>query len=91
MRLSFALLAVAAATLTACWKEEWIGIVYPDRADLTQHIEIGTYPSLEECRGAAQDKLVLSGWANSGDYECGLNCERKAGYGDLLICKETSR
>ena len=68
-----------------------MGFVYPNKADLTQHIEIGVFSSLEECREAAQDKLVLSGWASSGDYECGLNCEQKAEYGDLFVCKETSR
>jgi hypothetical protein len=91
MKLKLLILVGAAAALTACWQQEWMGFVYPNKANLTQHIEIGVFSSLEECRGAAQDKLVLSGWANSGDYECGLNCERKVEYGDLLVCKETSR
>jgi hypothetical protein len=91
MKLNILILVGAAAALYACWKQEWMGFVYPNKADLTQHIEIGVFSSLEECRGAAQGKLVLSGWASSGDYECGLSCEQKAEYGDLLVCKETSR
>jgi len=91
MNLNLLILVGVIATLTACWKQEWMGFVYANKADLTRHIEIGSFSSLEECRGAAQDKLFSSGWARSGDYECGLNCERKAGYGGLFVCKETSR
>jgi len=91
MKLNLLILVGTAVVLTACWHQEWMGFVYPNKADLTQHIEIGVFSSFEECQGAAQDKLVLSGWAKSGDYECGLNCERKAKYGNLFVCKETRR
>lgn len=91
MRLKIIVGMAAVATLTGCLEEEWMGFVYPNRADLTEHIEIGVYSSLEQCRAAAQDKLVLSGRVNTGDYECGLSCERKAEFGGLYVCKETAR
>ena len=28
------------------WFDEWTGFVYPDRNNLTQHIEIGTFKKL---------------------------------------------
>ncbi len=83
------LLAVAVA---GCWhEEEWTGFVYPNGADLTKHIEIGTFSNFAECQVAAQDKLELSGWASRGDYECGLNCKMKAEYGGLFVCEETAK
>jgi len=91
MALRLVVSLVTVATLAGCFQEEWRGFVYPNRADLTKHVEIGTFPSLEQCRSAAHDRLALSGWAEQGDYECGLNCERREGFGDMLVCKKTAR
>jgi len=70
------------------WFDEWTGFVYPDRNNLTQHIEIGTFKKLEECRNVAILTMQNNGWATKGDFECGLNCNSST---MPMICKETSR
>jgi hypothetical protein len=75
--------------LVACGRDTWMGTVYPDRSDLTRHEQIGWYESLPACRGAAQRRLHQLRAAESGDYECGLNCEPLQDSGDLWVCKET--
>jgi len=71
--------------------DKWEGFVYPDKHDLTIHKNIGVYESLESCRSAAIYKLRIVSELKQGDYECGLNCERRDGYGGIKICEETSR
>lgn len=67
----------------------WTGWVYPSSANLMHDINIGTYSSLEECRGAALDEISDHPEWESPDYECGLNCE-PSGYG-INVCKKTLR
>lgn len=69
--------------------DEWNGVAYPNGSDLLNHHELGVYPSLEQCRESALSYLEEIGSADSGDYECGRNCEAK-GYG-VMICEETRR
>ena len=40
-----------------CFQERWEGYVYPDKQDLTQHIFVGEYSTLESCRAGALAKL----------------------------------
>ena len=47
----------------------WIGIVYPDKTNLSQSIQIGKFASLERCR-AASIATIRKAYPN-GDYECG--------------------
>jgi hypothetical protein len=77
-------------SLAACREEQWDGFVYPSRADLTQHIVIGQFSSLESCRNEAYATLERNGWAPSGDYECGLNC-KPWGSSGMMVCEETQR
>ncbi len=77
--------------LSGCWEEEWRGFVYPSRNDLTNHREIGTFSSLEDCRAAALSTIEAKGWGGRADYECGLNCEAKLGAGGPLVCEKTAR
>lgn len=88
MKLRTPIAIALAITVAGCLHEEWTGLVYPNRADLSQHIEIGTFPSFAECQNAVIGKLRVSGWATSGDYQCGLNCKRDTSLGGLLVCKE---
>lgn len=82
--------AVILLALLGCGgADEWNGVAYPDGSDLLNHHELGAYPSLEQCREAALSYLEEIGSADSGDYECGRNCEAK-GYG-VMICEETRR
>ena len=55
------------------WFNNWTGFVYPDRNSPSQHIEIGTFKTLEKCRNVAVLTLKNNGWANKGDFECGLD------------------
>ena len=85
--LTFVLLAGA---LDACSPDEWTGFVYPNRSDLTKHIEIGAFDSFEGCKTSAINTMRQNNWQASGDYECGRNC-RPSEYGGWQVCKETKR
>ena len=75
--------------LQGCFDEEWDGYVYPNKNDLTQHKYIGDFDNLEDCRAAALGWLNRNSSQSSGDYECGLNCE-KSEY-DVDVCEKTLR
>lgn len=76
-----------ALAFSACGtRDTWEGFVYPDRGDLTRHISLGAFQTLDECRAAALNAL-----SERGDYECGKNCDFKEGMGELRVCEETLR
>jgi hypothetical protein len=77
---------ICGLSLAACRAEVWTGTIYRDRTDLARSSTIGTFDSLESCRQACQSALAEWGAAESGDYECGLNCKPKNG---ILICSRT--
>jgi hypothetical protein len=79
------LMVIVLGILSGCSKEEWTGFVYPNKNDLTEHRNIGTFSSLEQCRDSALSRMSSSNWFN-GDYECGLNCENSS-YGGMLCDK----
>lgn len=81
------LVCLLVVALAGCG-ETWEGFVYPDKIDLTQHLNIGTYKSLEECRASALAELREVSSVEAGDYECGLNCEADGGQ---KVCVETLR
>ena len=87
---TFAVVAVISCMLlVGCsGKEEWRGFLYPNRDDLTTHVEIGTFGSLEQCRDAVRANKAYS---ENADYECGLNCRDELGPGGPLVCKKTER
>lgn len=85
--------------------QRWEGFVYPNKDDLTVHIGIGGYESLEACRQSAIDALVVVrqiqtsgrisfneafGMLPETDYECGLNCDSVSGFSGR-VCEETVR
>ena len=76
--------------VAGCTADKWEGWVYPDRTDLTIDVQIGEFDSLESCRASARNLMAQSGWQESGDYECGLNCEYRRKYG-LSVCEKTER
>lgn len=62
--------------------ERWLGLVYPDRANLLRHEVIGEFQSLNECL-----ERVRAAASEQSAYECGLNCrERPSG---LNVCERT--
>ena len=70
----------------------WTGYLYPNKYDLTQHVETGAYESLENCRAATLAEAWRRGFtANQIDYECGLNCKLSDTGSGLSICEETKR
>jgi hypothetical protein len=80
--------------LLAGCSQEWRGFVYPNKHDLSKHIEIGKYESLKRCREASLHKLSSIGKSLDGDYECGLNCrplKNFDGSSDMSICEKTER
>lgn len=68
--------------------DTWEGYAYPNKNDLTQHISLGEFPSLEACRVAALDTLRRVSTERKGDYECARDCKDKIG---LRVCEETTR
>jgi hypothetical protein len=88
---SFIAAIVVALAVSGCFKEEWEGFVYPNRNNLSEHINIGTYKSLEECRASAVSTMNRISSMTAGDYECGLNCESRSGMSDIKVCEQTER
>lgn len=76
------------AALSGC-AERWEGFAYPNAADLTHHVTVGVYESLEACRHAARRTLASMNALEKGDWECGLNCDGH--YGTVKICERTER
>ncbi len=76
------------ATFLACTQDRWEGFVYPNQNNLTNHVYVGEYNNLEDCRDAALAKLEELGALNRGDYECGKNCRSEPGL-TVRICEET--
>ncbi len=66
----------------------WEGYVYLNINNLSKHINVGEYQSLEECRDAAAAKLEQLGALSRGYYECGKNCRFESG---MRVCEETLR
>ena len=81
--------SLAILSLCSCADSNWTAIVYPDRSDLSEHEIVGVFSELDGCRDAALSRLRELGPLSAGDYECGLNCEFREGWGDTLICETT--
>jgi hypothetical protein len=71
--------------------DTWEGFVYPNKNDLTQHRNLGSFSSLEACRAAAKGLLASLHALERGDYECGKNCDDGSQLGGIEVCKETLR
>lgn len=67
---------------SACFrKDEYIGIVYPEKENLLNSRVIGNYENLEECLSEARRRS-----GESGACECGKNCVRDK---SPMVCEET--
>ena len=64
---------------------------YPDRGNLTEHVEWLDVGSVEECRLIVFKAAAENGDPNMqlGDYECGVG--PTGTFGDLKVYKETVR
>lgn len=77
--------------ISGCFNEEWEGFVYPNKNNLSEHIDIGSYKTLEECRVSAINALNRTSSVADGDYECGLSCESRNGMSGYKVCEKTER
>jgi hypothetical protein len=87
MKIQRLLIIFSCLLLLAC-SDKWDGFVYPNKNDLTTHVGIGAFKSLEECRDSARAVISKTSSVERGDYECGLNCKFNGG---LNICEETAK
>jgi hypothetical protein len=69
----------------------WEGLVYRNRHDLGDVIEIGPFDSLESCRAAARERMRELKIGEIGGYVCGENCMVKDGFSPLRMCARTAR
>ena len=87
----------ALAFLSGCNQApEWKGWVYPNGSDLTRHITIGAFDTLEQCRTSAKTLLAnfhLNDGEEliAGDYECGFKCTSGDDLGGVNVCEKTER
>jgi hypothetical protein len=70
--------------------DAWQGFVYPNKNDLSFHLEIGQFDTLEQCRASAASIASAAGWGSQATWECGLNCHPPVSEDDFWICEETS-
>ncbi len=81
-----------ALTLMGCDKRDtWHGVVYPDRENLADALQIGTFDTLQECGIAAIKTLDRLHSLERGDYQCGKNCRKESTSPNLLNCEETTK
>lgn len=80
---------VFAALLVGCQPDVYECYVYPSRGDLTDHIAVGRFDSLDACRAAARGKLIELDALEEGDYECGKNCRAEHGFEVVRVCEKT--
>jgi hypothetical protein len=85
------LLFTLLASVVACGSDRWLATVYPNKSNLLNHRNLGEFPTLEECRAAAQQYLRDTGASERGDYECGRNCRRETEPVEIYFCEETLR
>lgn len=87
--------AIAAAlillpTLTSCTTHRWIGILYPDKDNLTDHMLMGHFETLEQCRERTLMVILRLSHMSQSTYECALNCERPRSMDAPMVCERTS-
>ena len=87
--LILAILSICSLTIafTSCASDTYEVFVYPNKNNLTKHINAGTYKSVEEARRTARS--YMQKYPN-GDYEIGKNCKNKSGL-TVKVCDETFR
>ncbi len=89
MKIQFFTILAMASFLSSCKNDRWEAIVYEDKSDLSEYKILGVFDSLENCRDEAVTYLYNNNLQSVGDYECGLNCEFREGWGNTRICEKT--
>ena len=62
-------------------KDEWTGLVYPNKNNLFNHKVIGVYDDVNTC---LKEGMRVAG--SEGSYECGLNCDTNK---SPMVCDKT--
>ncbi|MYE24936.1 MAG: hypothetical protein F4Y01_13505 [Gammaproteobacteria bacterium] len=71
-------------------REEWEGVVYPNRNNLLEFTRLAPNTTLEACRAAVRRYADAASWEwERLDYECGLNCRPYQPGSTLHICDKT--
>lgn len=84
MKALIIVIAISYSVPSFAWfwsKDEWTGLVYPDKNNLFSHKVHGVYEDVNRC---LQEGMRLAG--NSGSYECGLNCDTNK---NPMVCDKT--
>ncbi len=86
------LLCALAPLLAGCdIFHRWDALVYTNKFDRANAIDVGTFGSLEACRAAAKEKMRELKIGELGGYICGENCMVKWGFGNMRMCARTAR
>jgi len=93
----FALLLALALAGCDLAPKQWRGWVYPNGADLTGDVRLGSFSTFQECQETALE--VIRGFDRAedtedraaADYECGYRCRKDDSLGGLNVCKETRK
>lgn len=87
-----AAIALFMVTLVGCdIFHRWDALVYRNRFDRGDVIEVGTFGSLAECRAAAKAKMRELKIGQIGSYICGENCMVKDGFSPMRMCARTAQ
>jgi len=89
-------LFLALVLLVGCSKPDvWFAFVYPDIENMpgpeSSHLYItGQFETFEACQSSAigQVRINQSSTGKTGAFGCGLNCDRKPEFANMLVCKE---
>lgn len=81
---------IAGLFLSSCGQDEWEGYVYPNKNNLTIHISLGAFDTLDECREYAYQTMASLTRPKMATFECGLNCETDASLGGIRVCEKTT-
>ena len=83
---------VLAVNLSGCnIFNRWDALVYTNKFDRSNSLDIGTFETLEDCRAAAKAKMAELKIGELGGYICGENCLVKWGFGNMRMCERTAR
>lgn len=88
-RASF-MLGCLCLAIAGCKGEQWHAYVYYKGDVAGDFVKLGPFPTFEDCQQGAIDTLRAMNVADTGYYECGLNCSWNADF-NLDVCKETRK
>jgi len=52
----------------------FFSVIYPNKADLTEHVSIGRFADYDECAVQSRKMLEQLGWFKNGTFRCSTSC-----------------